>query len=342
MTRRLVRAWFAVCLLPLAMGAATPTYSRVAFDAFARKAPGVLTLAGKPVSFKAGMGPGHYNYVLKEAPRKGYDCFLLVKADERYPTRSYLYGYFRHESPASARWLALRKDKDAVNAAGGVTIRGRVWFVGSNYPYPVGVIVDAVLTDDDLKAETPAKPTKPKAADIDALLAPLVAVAGKPLTEQDVVKVIGIWGAVNKSGGMPALRKPSGRIPSIDAVVKEAEANAAVKAAITGGGMGVREFVEKATITQLSAKLIRRGGVQRMESQVTALDAKLKAMKAPATQPEAADAQGGAVNTRMLAMLREMAPLLKGLLKVAKAIPPQTLAAVGPHVAEVIQVSRHR
>ncbi len=115
------------------------------FEEFKKGAAGVKNLSGLAVTFKAGMGDKKYSYLLENAPRSDYDCVMLLKPGEKVLTRKFVYGYLLKGSAAHKNWLKYLKKRDRYNSAGGLTIIGKAWYLGSDaYPYPVGVIIDSI------------------------------------------------------------------------------------------------------------------------------------------------------------------------------------------------------
>jgi hypothetical protein len=125
-------------------GAEKPaSYESVSFDIFEKGK--AKALDGKAVEFKAGIGAKKYDYLLKQAPRSDYECVQLLMPGESQYTRKYAFGYLLKGSEAHKDWQKYSKKKDRYNKKGGITIKGRAWYVGNdNYSYPTGVIIDEV------------------------------------------------------------------------------------------------------------------------------------------------------------------------------------------------------
>ena len=120
-------------------------YEAVEIDVFEKGAPGVKTLLGKPVEFKAQMGQPQMTYLLKKAPRNDYVCFQLVKMNQNPDaTRDFVYGYILKGSQAHKAWQKYFKKRQRYNKKG-LKFRGTAWYLGSeSYKYPVGIIVDEI------------------------------------------------------------------------------------------------------------------------------------------------------------------------------------------------------
>ncbi|GAH64882.1 unnamed protein product, partial [marine sediment metagenome] len=119
-------------------------YAEVAFDSFIKGGSGVKSLAGKPVMFKAGLGPNKTTWFIPSAPRSDYKCVMLLLPGESDYTRKYLFGYILKGSEADKSWEKYYKKRDRYNSEG-LIIYGTAWYAGNdNYPYPVGIIVDSV------------------------------------------------------------------------------------------------------------------------------------------------------------------------------------------------------
>jgi hypothetical protein len=129
--------------------AAAPTasvdYAETAFALFQKDSAEVKTLAGKPVSFRAGMGAADLStFPLKEFGRDNYECWKLNLPGEPETTMKCLRGYFLKGSQAAKDWAKISKKK-ADYAAEGLIIKGKAYYFGTDtYQYPVGIVVDEV------------------------------------------------------------------------------------------------------------------------------------------------------------------------------------------------------
>ena len=120
-------------------------YEKVEFDAFSKDQAGITEVSGKPVKFKAALGPKGTTWFLDEAPREDYLCVKLLKPGEGEYTRKYIYGYLLKGSEAAQKWQRYYRRKDRYNKRGGLTIRGTASYCGKKvYTYPVGVIIKKV------------------------------------------------------------------------------------------------------------------------------------------------------------------------------------------------------
>lgn len=125
-------------------GAESREYEAVEFDAF-KKGADVKSLAGKPVTLKAGMGQKGTTWLLKDAPREKYDCVKLLLPGESDTTMKVIYGYLLKGSAGAKSWDKLFPKRADYNKKG-VTVKGTVWYAGSDsYNYPVGIIIDDVV-----------------------------------------------------------------------------------------------------------------------------------------------------------------------------------------------------
>ncbi|MCP4158047.1 MAG: hypothetical protein GY757_60630 [bacterium] len=126
-------------------GAAAADYKAVEFDSFKKGAPGLKSLAGTPVVFKAGMGGKKFTWLLKTAPRDDYECVMLIRPNQKEPTRKFAYGYLLKGSEAHKKWQKYYKKKDKYNSAGGLTFKGKAFYAGTDsYSYPAGIVIDEV------------------------------------------------------------------------------------------------------------------------------------------------------------------------------------------------------
>jgi hypothetical protein len=133
---------------PEAAAATKKDYTTVEFDTFKKGAAGVKELAGKAVSFKAGIGSSSTEYLLKYAPRDQHACYKLIAPGESTMTTKAVFGYFLKGSDAHKAFEKHLKKQADVNKEGGLTIKGTAWYVGKDtYAYPVGVIVDEVVKE---------------------------------------------------------------------------------------------------------------------------------------------------------------------------------------------------
>ncbi len=122
------------------------SYEKVDFDSFAKGAPGVKELAGKAVSFKAGLGPAGTAWLVeKVVSRDDYSCYKLLRPGESDFTLKYVYGYFLKGGKAEKKWLKYYKKRSKYNKKGGIRIKGCAYYIGDDsYSYPVIVVVDQV------------------------------------------------------------------------------------------------------------------------------------------------------------------------------------------------------
>ena len=119
-------------------------YKEVAFSIFKKGSSEVKNLKQAPVMFKAGIGSKKMSWELAEAGRDKYTCFMLLEPGKNEPTRDFLYGYFLNGSEAMKEYEKLSKKKSKYNKEG-IIIKGAASYLGKDsYPYPVGVIVEAV------------------------------------------------------------------------------------------------------------------------------------------------------------------------------------------------------
>lgn len=123
--------------------AAKKEYKEIKFDDMKKESELSKTFKATPVQFRAGMGANHYNYVVKEAPRKDYLAVTLLKPGEGDYTRSCVYGFLLKGSKPYKEWQKLIKKKANYNQKG-VVIKGTAYYTAPTYPYPVGIIIDEV------------------------------------------------------------------------------------------------------------------------------------------------------------------------------------------------------
>ncbi|MFA6093306.1 MAG: right-handed parallel beta-helix repeat-containing protein [Elusimicrobiota bacterium] len=127
-----------------AAAAEARTYSETDFSSFQKGASGLRSLAGKPVSFKAGMGPKTFTYLLASAPREKYDCYKLNMPGENEMSIKFIHGYFLKGSAAAKAWERFLKRKTEY-AQDGLIIKGTAFYAGTDsYNYPAAVLIDAV------------------------------------------------------------------------------------------------------------------------------------------------------------------------------------------------------
>jgi hypothetical protein len=127
-----------------AAAAPAKDYAESNFDSFKKGTAEVKTLAGKPVSLKAGLGQKATSWLLKDAAREQYDCVKLLLPGEADTTRKFIYGYLLKGSAPAKEWDKLFARRDNYNKTG-ISVQGTVWYLGSeSYDYPVGIIIDTV------------------------------------------------------------------------------------------------------------------------------------------------------------------------------------------------------
>ena len=147
-----------------------------------------------------------------------------------------------------------------------------------------------------------------------------------PLTSADVDKLLKIWPEVNRAGGMAGLKRagpqPTGPVPT------DFEVTAAVKKAITNGGMAVHEFGPKAVAATAAAHAIT-GGLNPEPIR--------KAIAEAEKQAAATELAG---NPQLAATFRVSIQSLRQTLKMAESVPEETRAAVKPHAARILELSR--
>ncbi|MBN1863998.1 MAG: hypothetical protein JW808_03770, partial [Victivallales bacterium] len=120
-------------------------YCQVDFEIFKKGSSDLKEMKDKPVKFKANLGSKTMSWLLEQAPRENYTCYMILAPGKSEPTRDSIYAYFSNGSEALKAYERLFKKAKDYNSKGGVVFKGRVSYLGKDsYSYPAGIIIDHV------------------------------------------------------------------------------------------------------------------------------------------------------------------------------------------------------